>query len=267
MNLEKAIEIVSIAANSAIEKSEESILDLDFLPEEIHDMFQEKLQEEINYWTDIRDHLKERLLLFNNNIKEEEEEDPEISALKNMLKEKDEEIKNLQNKLDESEDKKSSLVLKNISLENKVDFLENKESNKNILQSNIKEFYVGEVQDFLLNILKQTLERCKPDSRAYEITEDLLKSNSYIGNGDNIIKQITSIFDVGNSKKGTLTDSEIKQLEHIGFFNCGQNGHLKLKFNNSDKYMFMISSSSSDKNSNKAKVREIKRCIACTQKI
>lgn len=116
--------------------------------------------------------------------------------------------------------------------------------------------------DFLLSILEQIKDRCEPGSRPYDIICSLLEANRPIGRGNEILAELKRIFKNG----GALSDSDISDLNAMGFTYTPSRKHPKLRFH--EKYMFVLPSTPSDtRRGGINSLKEIDKCIAVSKRI
>lgn len=131
-----------------------------------------------------------------------------------------------------------------------------------LLDSNAIDFYPGEQLDFLLSILEQIKDRCEPGSRPYDIICSLLEANRPVGRGSEILSELKRIFKNG----GALSDSDISDLNAMGFTYTPSRKHPKLRFH--EKYMFVLPGTPSDtRRGGINNLKEINKCIAVGLKV
>ena len=265
--LDEAIDIVKSIANEAISQIEESIMDLDSIPEKEREEFYNNIQKDLDYWEDIKDNLKSKLSLYYSNIIEVPE-DPEVVKLKKQLKDQIEENKLLRLELNETKEKLENLSIKNMSLQAKISYRDDLltiKPGQSVLKYNAQDWYPGECNDFLLSILSQIKDRFAQNSRAYEIINKLLESNNPVNEGDEILEILTRLF-TSNSNQ-VISDSIKKELEKYNFEFPPCNGHQKvIPFGDPSK-MLIVSGSPSDRRGVDNSLSRVKDLIASKNKV
>lgn len=108
-----------------------------------------------------------------------------------------------------------------------------------IQKDEIDEFYSDEVYDCLLSLLSQCIKKLPKDTRAYEITQAILKINLLSNVGKRVFDEIK---DSLNEKSLELRRSK---LEKCGF-TVKKESHDKVIFHNDNRYMFTLANSPSD---------------------
>ncbi len=132
----------------------------------------------------------------------------------------------------------------------------------NLLLSEPIDLYQGEQLDFILSVLEQVKNKCSPESRPYDIICSILSLNKVVGRGEEILKEVSTIFKRG----GDLTESDISKLEKLGFRYISSKKHPKLEF--CGKYKFAISGTPGEQHhGSRNKLAEINKCLAISLKI
>ncbi len=163
------------------------------------------------------------------------EADQENLEYKNLL-----EATGLERK--ELEDKVSSLQSQLVGLEKQNSILKDKLENTQlgiITKGEIKEFYIDEVKDCIISVLKNALAGLNRKSRKYVIIDSILKNNKITGEGEKIFREIKDALQC-------KSNNELRRrLEKCGFV-CVEGAHDKYLFFNDPKYTMLVSKSPSD---------------------
>lgn len=94
----------------------------------------------------------------------------------------------------------------------------------------ITELCHGEIQDFVLDLVQKELRNIPPNvyNRRREICESILKCNHIEGNSAKVRDTMVSVL-----KTWSARQSEINELEALGFHITQGRTHYKMRFNNS----------------------------------
>ena len=119
-----------------------------------------------------------------------------------------------------------------------------------------KEFYNGEFKDVIIESLKHLQTRCFEQSRIKHIIDDLLNINKKSECQKYFEEKIKKIF-----KNNKISNTELKELEKIGFTYSVDNKHYKIKYNDDNRYMITITKTPSDHRTGKNTASKIIRML------
>lgn len=112
-----------------------------------------------------------------------------------------------------------------------------------ITKPEIKEICDGEIHDFILELVEQALEKAPQyqTNRRKELCQALLAANRVVGKRDTMCKNVGAVLKTWNA-----SHKQVSILKKYGFsLNRGNNGHYKLRWNDSP-YFETLSGSPSD---------------------
>ena len=127
-----------------------------------------------------------------------------------------------------------------------------------ITKGPIAEFYDGEQYDLIVTLLNNALRTYTPQSRAYELAEQLLMVNKELGNGREIFSVVKSVLSDGQAPR----ESDLAKLWAVGFEVVSEVNHYKLKFRGSEKYWFTLFKTPSDIRGGKNLVSDITKTLS-----
>lgn len=116
--------------------------------------------------------------------------------------------------------------------------------------SKIEEFYIGELNDLILNLLSQINDKIPEGTRPKELIDTFLTCNEFRNLGKSFLKQIELAL---NDKSLTKRNSE---LEHLGF-TITESSHDKAYFKK-PQYSFTLAKTPSDNHTTKNTLSNIK---------
>ena len=134
--------------------------------------------------------------------------------------------------------------------------------NKTLLKCEDIDLYPGEQQDLLISLLEQARLKCSEGSRSRDIIESLLSQNEKVGHGEIILNEVKRIFRSGVPTK----QSDILDLERLGFKYIQSRKHPKLIFHNKYKYVLPGTTGDSGR-SGKNSYADVSKCVALSIKI
>ena len=163
---------------------------------------------------------------------------------------KDEKIAELQRQLESKNAIIESLKIKS-DMQNSISFKSN----------NICEFYNGELNDLIIHLLSGTYKKSKDNmtTRQKELLDLFLKSNSIVGYGQELIKEIEKAL-----KEKSLPARRTK-LEKCGF-TVQKGSHDKVYFHD-PKYIFTLANSPSEHRGDENMLSDIRKRIDIYRKI
>lgn len=167
----------------------------------------------------------------------------------------EEQIKRARKKIAELEEENRNLRAKNEILEFAV---ARDRSDSFLVKAPVPEFFDGEQYDLIVTLLNNALRNYNPESRAYELVEQLLNVNKEVGNGREVFSVVKEVLSAGRAPR----ESDLVKLRSVGFEVVADANHYKLKFTGSEKYWFSLSKTPSDIRSGKNLVSYITKTMS-----
>ena len=124
-----------------------------------------------------------------------------------------------------------------------------------ITKPEIKEICIGEIQDFLLELVEKELRNLPPDelSRRKELCQAILGRNRKVGVRDAMRSDLATVM-----KSWSASDRQITTLENYGFRVIRNRTHFKVRWNESP-YFETLSCSPSDYRTGANAISELNR--------
>ena len=196
-----------------------------------------------------------------NHLQLKNKEDKDLIELsENILKDTEENLKNAKLRIEDLEDEVSRLKLKVQSFE----YSYNKDENKKtavFLETQEVDLYEGELNDIVLNLIKQEIDKMCSDPnqkerRKFHVLNSLLQQNAISHNPEQIIENIKNA--IGNNND--LTRNQKRALCENGF-EIIDGDHYKLTYKGDQRYNFTLAKTSSDYRSKDNFLSKIKNVL------
>ncbi len=171
---------------------------------------------------------------------------------KDLVSAQDEEIKALEEKLVYANNQLSANSLRIQGLENKLS-----DDVPLIFYGEENDIYEGEIKDLILNILKKECDKMPDNTRKKDILTSILNKNEILGTGADVISQLKT----GFKGYSTLSGSQRMLLETLGFKIDESGDHYKITFKEDDRYLVVLSKTSSDHREGKNFISDITRMM------
>lgn len=182
--------------------------------------------------------LKESLGKAQESMKKEALADAKLEADK-ILDGFEEDMQKLRNEISRLTRENEKLVYENMGLRLKLD------SNTSVpilFMGNEDDFYQGEIKDLVLSAVKRELDATEPQTRRYDVLQDVMQANDYQG----ISKQRADEAKRLLSNYDGMTPKVKKGLEEIGYV-FDESDHQKVKYYGDDRYTVIYASTPGDK--------------------
>ena len=182
--------------------------------------------------------LKESLGKVQESMKKEALADAKLEADK-ILDGFEEDMRKLRNEISRLTRENEKLVYENMGLRLKLD------SNTSVpvlFMGNEDDFYQGEIKDLVLSAVKKELDATEPQTRRYDVLQDVMQANDYQG----ISKQRADEAKRLLSNYDGMTPKVKKGLEEIGYV-FDESDHQKVKYYGDDRYTVIYASTPGDK--------------------
>ena len=152
----------------------------------------------------------------------------------------------LEERLRKAKEQVQRLTEENLQLKAKNESLQaaltEREGDALLHKSPIEEWYEGEQNDLIVNLMQRALRDTAADSRAYELLSDLLSQNPEVGAGRAFFGRLKAILARGE----TLNERNFRDLQELGFDVTSDNTHYRLTFHGSEYYKFTLPKTPSD---------------------
>ena len=154
----------------------------------------------------------------------------------------DEEFQELQQKVEELTKRNDALMCENAGLLSK---LHQSAAQPVLYQGEEEEFYPGEIKDFILSVLADTIVNIEQDSRKQHVVTDIVESNGYKHLAEDKRQRLKSLL------KGykTVSASMKQELINMGFEVSDDGKHYKLVYNGDPRYTIALAKTPGDNRS------------------
>ena len=171
----------------------------------------------------------------------------ELKTEKELRKQEAEEYSALESEYEKLLDEKNRELLqakgKIISQEITLASYKDKIGKPIIVEGEEHDLYNGEQKDFIINLLKNSIDNYAKYTRSYRLCESILSANRPIGEKEKMQETIAMVL---KSYSG-MTKDIISKLNNIGISVIDDTkGHYRLLLNGDDRYTLTISHSPSD---------------------
>lgn len=191
----------------------------------------------LDTWTGVNNALlRDRLLSQKGKRLEAEIQQAEANELVDSV---DGELKKYKTEIANLTRANDKLAYENQILKAKIDAAEN---NPAICLGNEDEYFPGEISDMILNALREYLKSVKENTREYDVLNDILDNNDYIGTSKNRADKLKNALNGYNNVNAALK----RLLEDCGFTITEDGKHYKLIYYGDARYCTTIAKTPSD---------------------
>lgn len=170
--------------------------------------------------------------LLNKRRAVEDENQEIVNVFDELIKEQEETIKELNNKV-------AALTQENQGLRFKMDAMDELPI---LFMGEEEDLYDGEIKEMILDILSESLNKQKNNSRRAHILKDIIDNNNYEGVVEKRKNEIKNILKGYSNMPSSMKQS----LQKFGFCISADGKHYKLSYYNDSRYTFIMAKSGSD---------------------